>query len=71
MHPHFDLVREDRHDCNAKLRYPMKILWFQFLAVMGGTFGIYLLMENVKMSIPAIPRQYPSTDKKHYTFELE
>lgn len=71
MHRQFDLVREDRFDCNIKLRRPMPMLWLEFLGVMSVLFGVYVLMEPFRMSIPWIPKQYPNQGKIHYTFDLE
>ncbi|CAH0558706.1 unnamed protein product [Brassicogethes aeneus] len=69
LHREFDLMREDRYDVSAKLRWPMWIYWAQFLGVMAGCFAVYALAERVKMFPAVIPRQYPSQGKIHYTFE--
>ncbi|XP_056636758.1 NADH dehydrogenase [ubiquinone] 1 beta subcomplex subunit 8, mitochondrial [Diorhabda carinulata] len=69
LHAEYDLLREDRYDVSVKLRRPMWFLWAQFLGVMFGTFGIYYLLENVKMFHSVMPRQYPKEGKVHYTFE--
>ncbi|XP_044262740.1 NADH dehydrogenase [ubiquinone] 1 beta subcomplex subunit 8, mitochondrial [Tribolium madens] len=68
LHAEFDLMREDRYNVSARLRYPLWFQWVQFLGVMLGSFGIYCLFEQVKMFHPVVPRQYPK-DGPHYTFE--
>ncbi|XP_063906292.1 NADH dehydrogenase [ubiquinone] 1 beta subcomplex subunit 8, mitochondrial-like [Zophobas morio] len=71
MHAEFDLMREDRYNVSARLRYSLRTQWLQFLGVMFGTFGIYCIFEKFKMFHPLVPRQYPIDGKKHYTFETE
>jgi NADH dehydrogenase (ubiquinone) 1 beta subcomplex subunit 8 len=71
LHAEFDLMREDRYNVSAQLRYPMWMQWLQFLGVMFGTFAVYAILENFKMFHPLTPRQYPGDGKVHYTFEPE
>lgn len=73
MHRDFDAIREDRFDCNIDEKLPVSLgrMWFTFLGVLFGLFSINLICENFKMSIPCIPKQYPSHGKTHYTFEVE
>lgn len=68
MHADYGLIREDRYNVGARLRYPLWFQWLQFLVAMFGFFGIACLFEKVKCFHPLVPRQYPC-DGPHYTFE--
>ncbi|XP_022919399.1 NADH dehydrogenase [ubiquinone] 1 beta subcomplex subunit 8, mitochondrial [Onthophagus taurus] len=71
IHAEADMIGEDRYDVSARLRVPMSTQWFQFLGVMFGTFAIYYWLEDCKMFIGQLPKQYPLDDKPSYTFEIE
>ncbi|XP_046611068.1 NADH dehydrogenase [ubiquinone] 1 beta subcomplex subunit 8, mitochondrial [Neodiprion virginianus] len=69
MHIWANMLGEDRYYHNPPLRYPMYVYWLTFIGVMGGFVGIFLVCENYKYVQPVVKKQYPSTNKTHYTFE--
>lgn len=49
----------------------MSFLWLQTLAFIGGSYVLFLIFDNTKISLHALRKQYPGDGKVHYTFELE
>ncbi|KAL1490702.1 hypothetical protein ABEB36_013356 [Hypothenemus hampei] len=69
LHSDFDMYTEDRYDINRKLRYPLWVMWLQFLGVIGGFAFLHWWTYQFRMFLAATPRQYPTDGKVHYTFE--
>ncbi|KAL3278717.1 hypothetical protein HHI36_016249 [Cryptolaemus montrouzieri] len=69
LHVEFDLIREDRYDVTTKYTPSCKIQYLQFIGVMSGLYLMFWICEHFKCFHAAIPKQYPSDGKTHYTFD--
>ncbi|XP_053601416.1 NADH dehydrogenase [ubiquinone] 1 beta subcomplex subunit 8, mitochondrial [Plodia interpunctella] len=67
MHAISELIGEDRYDISMKPRFSVlhQALWF--LGMIGGSFALYLFLEDYKIGRPVTCKQYPN-DGPHYLF---
>ncbi|KAK7874507.1 hypothetical protein R5R35_001591 [Gryllus longicercus] len=69
LHLQADMYGEDRFDVSSN---PPINKWRQlgtFLAVVLGAWAIFKGTNNIRMVPPVMPKQYPQSGVKHYTFE--
>ncbi|XP_018321325.1 NADH dehydrogenase [ubiquinone] 1 beta subcomplex subunit 8, mitochondrial [Agrilus planipennis] len=68
LHVQADMIGEDRVDVNLRLRKSRTRQFTEFFGVMSILYAIYYWLEDKKMFLPLLPKQYPG-EGKHYTFE--
>ncbi|KAL5275079.1 NDUFB8 family protein [Megaselia abdita] len=65
----YNLYSEDRYSQAEKPRYSSIYYLSCFLGVMTFSFLLYGFLEDKKMFRPVLPKQYPGSGEKHYTFD--
>ncbi|XP_055380520.1 NADH dehydrogenase [ubiquinone] 1 beta subcomplex subunit 8, mitochondrial [Condylostylus longicornis] len=69
FHADVEMYDECHYSQPEKPRYSNAHYFTWFLGSMAAFFAIYYYLERMRMYRPVIPKQYPSKDKKHYTFD--
>lgn len=67
IHIDYPMWSEDRYGTAAPTRYSIRDMFATFGIVMTGWFALYFWLEDKKMFLPTLEKQYP--DKTRYTFE--
>ncbi|CAG5041907.1 unnamed protein product [Parnassius apollo] len=67
MNARQEIFGEDRYDISMRPRFPLWYQWMWFLGVVGGSFALYLFLEDYKFGRPVTAKQYPQ-EGPHYLF---
>ena len=67
MHVDTEIIGEDRYDISMRPRFPLLRQWTWLLGVLGGSFGLYVFLEDYKFGRPVIAKQLPH-EGPHYLF---
>ncbi|XP_013144356.1 PREDICTED: NADH dehydrogenase [ubiquinone] 1 beta subcomplex subunit 8, mitochondrial [Papilio polytes] len=67
IHASQEIYGEDRYDISMKPRFSLLHQWTWFLGVIGGSFALYIFLEDYKFGRPVTIKQYPK-DGPHYLF---
>lgn len=70
MHASSEIIGEDRYDISMRPRFPLLRQWIWFLGAIGGSFGLYLFLEDYKFGRPVTAKQYPH-EGPHYLFNTK
>ncbi|CAB3255460.1 unnamed protein product [Arctia plantaginis] len=67
MHARMEIFGGDRYDPAMKRRFSLLHQWTWFLGTIGGSFALYLYLEDFKFGRPVTAKQLPSNGP-HYLF---